>query len=131
MSAWGPAPFENDDAVNWSAVLVRANDTGPLETALQAAVTDRDINAHTAARALAAAAVVAAMLGNPSPDMPQAAQTWATKHRRLARPDLVRMSLEAVDNVLRDSELAELWEDSGQGVSWQAAIDQLVGRLRG
>ncbi len=69
MGAWGYGPFENDDAMDFVGDLETATGTGHLSTILYAISDDRTeyVEAPESSVAIAAAEVVAALLGHPHP----------------------------------------------------------------
>lgn len=128
MGTWGTAAFDNDAASDWLAELEGTDDAGPVEEALRdVAENEGYVDADEAQPAVAAAEVVAAMRGRPSPDLPAEARAWAAGQ---GRPEaaLVELARAAVARVRRDSELKELWEE-GDPSEWEGALDDLAGRL--
>lgn len=77
MGAWGVGTFENDDASDWVYQLEEAGDLDLVEVTLQAAADpEAYLEAPTCCMALAAAEVVAALAGQPAPDLPEEIRTW-------------------------------------------------------
>ena len=79
MGAWGTDSFANDDAMDWIAEQ-EANGLAAVASAFAAvdAAADDYLDASIASSALAAAEVVAALLGGPSPTRPESDEfeTW-------------------------------------------------------
>ena len=68
MGAWGVGPFENDDASDWVYQLEGAEDLELVRGTLEAAANPQGyLEAPTCSEALAAAEVVAALSGRPTP----------------------------------------------------------------
>lgn len=133
MGAWGPGSFDNDDAQDWLGELDGAEDTSVVCQAL-AAITDLEvgeyIDAPDAAIAIAAAEVVAAGIGSGIEPLPEVVATWLDDLQpEFDDPD-ARLAARAVERIRKDSELAELWDSSGDGSAWQTCIDDLLDRLR-
>ncbi len=131
MATWGPAPFENDDA---TAFLSEVVEDGPpaLQEAFEV-VTDTDeyLEATEAARAVAAAELLAAHLtGDHSQVEAPELLGWL---RELREGELAHLSESAVDALERvedeDSELAERWDGSDDGAAWHATLDRLRAAL--
>ncbi|BDG05435.1 DUF4259 domain-containing protein [Anaeromyxobacter oryzae] len=80
-----------------------------------------------AAAALAAAELVAAARGAPSPVLPAEAVAWAARTPGLAA--LAPRARSACEAVRRGSELRERWEESGGVAAWDAAVAALARRL--
>ena len=136
MGAWGAASFDNDDAVDWLADLSQSTDLRPIQAALEA-VTRLDsasyLEAPEASAAVAAADVVAALLGRPAANIPQEVTTWVEAHRQLGVTDGLRTTAQrAVARVQAGSELRELWDESGDaGATWREQLSDLMTRLAG
>lgn len=130
MGAWGVGTFENDDAGDWVYQLEEANDLELVRSALIAAADAPGyLEAPTCAEALAAAEVVAALLDRPAPDLPDDVRSWVSAHRLSVPPDLRAVSLRAVDRVIGDSELKELWAEAEESEVWLSGVQELRGRL--
>ena len=137
MGAWGSGSFENDTALDWAAeVRSLADVRRPFERLK--ALTDSNpgagthwIDADLASELIAAAETVAMLMGHVVADFP------GDLRERLAdagEPDdlLFHQARDAVCQVLRDSELAELWAEAAGETGpneWHVAITALVDRL--
>ena len=134
MGAWGSGSFENDDAMDWTSDLSASLDWSAVRDALDDVLgygPDDYLGAPEAAVALAAAEVVAAALGAPAGDLPEEVTTWVATHRRNAMPEHAQDALRAVERVMADSELLELWDESDEASEWQANVADLRRRLTG
>lgn len=128
MGTWGHGTFQNDDAADWLYEL----DEGGLDVvdaALQAVRVGGFLSAPDCCTALAAAEVVAAMRGRAAPDLPEELQAWLRQRRAPPSAGLIERAQQAVAAVLADSELAELWRESGQFAAWEVVVRDLAGRL--
>jgi hypothetical protein len=123
MGAWGDGPFDNDDAADWCAEL---NDAAPAERAelvrgaLADAADQHDyLDSDIAARAVAAAAVVAAQSpGAPILDDVYGPQFLADGVPLAGGDHLRDLALRALERIAGDdSEWRELWEENGDGVA--------------
>jgi hypothetical protein len=130
MGAWGHEVFENDDALDWVAELEESEDASALVTAFDAIPDDADeyVEAPEASAALAAAEVVAAMLGKPGRGLPKEAAAWVKGHRTVS-PKLQKRARRAVSRILANSELAELWAEGNDFGAWKASVEDLLRRL--
>ena len=132
--AWDIGPFDNDDALDWVWELSESKDLSVVSDALQA-VSDSPgyLEAPTGSMAIAAAEVVAALRGNPRPQLPAEVSGWVSNFKGKVDDSLVesaRQAIAAVKNV-ESSELAQLWSESG-GVleEWHTDLDSLSERLK-
>lgn len=129
MGAWGTGNFENDDAADWAADLEEARTIQPVVGALQAASGEGHLEAPECCVALAAAEVVAALQGRPSPAMPKGVASWVGASRLQVNEDLLRLARLAVHRVATQSELLALWQEADEMEGWVATIRELESRL--
>ncbi|MEL6870449.1 MAG: DUF4259 domain-containing protein [Pseudomonadota bacterium] len=129
MGAWGLGTFENDDALDWVYELEASTGSGVLNASL-AAVDGADyLEAPEACAALAAAEVVAALIGTPSQDLPEEVTGWLAANQQQPDAELITMAHRAVSRIKSSSELQELWEETDEYAAWQHAMDELSLRL--
>jgi hypothetical protein len=129
MGAWGPGPFDNDDAGDWTYRLTPAADERVVAAALAAALGGAAPNAATAQSAVAAAEVVAAGIGRPHATIPAEVEAWVAARPGPQWGELAPLAARAVQRVLAGSELRELWDESGDESDWSAELEGLVARL--
>ena len=134
MGAWGNRNFENDAAEDFldefrdlptDAMLLEA-----LMAVVEAGEEQTYIEAEEASAALAAAEVVAASLARPSPDFPEALSAVVHNLGSGENKDIRKLARKAVKQVLRASELQELWAEQGEPNEWQAIQRDLLARLK-
>lgn len=130
MGAWGTGNFHNDDALDWVVDLESDGDIDMLEEAFEAILYQRDQTAEApdCSVALAAAEVIAAMLGSPPEVMPEEVHNWLRNHDSPPK-NLVSQAQRVVTLILRDSELKDLWFESGEYKDWLEIISDLQERL--
>ena len=130
MGTWGHEAFSNDDALDWLGELLDAGDMGPLQDALAAAASADAayLDAPECARALAAAETVAALHGRPGAGLPRKLVAWLEGRPQPAEA-LLGAARTAVARVMQDSELKDLWIESGHPQSWEAGVRDLQTRL--
>lgn len=132
--AWDTGPFSNDDALDWVWELTQSNDLSVIEAALGSAANSPGyLEAPTASMAIAAAEVVAALRGNPRPELPDEVTKWVQANNVVVRDDLLKIARRAIENTRKkeSSELAQLWMDSDELMdAWLEALDDLLKRLQ-
>lgn len=128
MGAWGIGIFEDDDAADWAYELEEALDLDPVRESLAATMdTDGYLERPEAARALAAAAVVAATFDGDLRALPEEVGQWVDEHADTATRGDARLAVDAIDRVMSvDSELRTVWAETPRGLKWA----QEVGKLR-
>jgi len=132
--AWDIGPFDNDDALDWVYELEASSDLSAVEDALSAVANeDSYIEAPTGSAAVAAAEVVAALLGKPHPQLPPEVVAW-TKNRSLAKDNQLKQLARQVIAGVQDStksELAQLWLESEEIFDeWKSSLSDLEQRLQ-
>jgi Domain of unknown function (DUF4259) len=130
MGTWDTGSFENDDAMDWVAEL-EIDGLGAVDAAFDALfdALENYLDAGLCANALAAAEVVAALRGRPAADFPVEVEDWLAAHPGAPGDELAAAARRAVDLVLGDSELAELWSESPEAPAWRAGVEELRARL--
>ncbi|PTX97463.1 hypothetical protein DB346_20935 [Verrucomicrobia bacterium LW23] len=139
MRAWDATVFGNDNAVDWTYEFVEEENNQlsfisyTLDEVLDAPKGEF-IEAEQGCYALAAADVVARMLGRTGirNEYTKNVDDWVAKHKITPGKTVVSKARKAVDRVSgEDSELHQLWEDSGELHLWTAELDGLRQRLAG
>jgi hypothetical protein len=128
MGAWGTAAFDNDDASDWVYDLEKRG-MEAIEEALADVEGSTDLEMPTDAKGIAAGEVVAAALGRPVAGLREDIADLATAVAGDIPPDIASRARAAVQRVIARSELAELWDESGEGAEWRRSVDDLVRRL--
>jgi len=130
MSGWGMGIFENDDSLDWIYDLADAGSLARVSAALDVIIRNKDefLELSDCRIALAAAEIIAAMHGDPSPDLPEEAEEWIGD-KILENENLRAKAEDAVVLILRNSELKEKWERSLNFEKWQIKIQNLQKRL--
>lgn len=134
MGAWGSGSFENDDALDWKSDLSASSDWSVVQAAFDQVLAlgpDDDLEAPDASVALAAAEVVAAAMDAPAGVLPDEVMDWVAGHGDAVVPDHAKGAYRAVMRVAAQSELLELWEETGDASDWQSAVVDLQKRLAG
>jgi hypothetical protein len=130
MGAWGSGSFENDTALDWAASVQSVDDVSEPFGRLTS-LGSGDVDADLACELIAAADTVAMLMGRKSPDFPE------DLRERLAdasepESQLYHDARSAVMRVMRNSELAKLWEESAKEAGnneWLASLTDLIDRL--
>ena len=131
MGAWGAGTFDNDDAADWAYELLDSADLAPARAAL-AATMDSDgwLEIPEAARAVAAAAAVAASFDGDVRGLPDDVVEWLEYHPDAGTLADARLAIDALERVASvDSELREVWLEAPNGPAWVEEIARLAFRL--
>ncbi|MBP2406010.1 hypothetical protein SNS2_5416 [Streptomyces netropsis] len=126
MGTWDIGPFENDMAADFAFALDEVAETGREAMVRQALITAIStqgyLDSSEGAEAVAAAALVAARCPGGKP----VSSVYGPKEPMPAFADDLRAcAAEALDRVLAaDSELAELWGESGDD-RWRQSVIRL------
>lgn len=135
MGAWGSGTFENDTANDWVYELERVDDLSAVRAAFADVLDAGDdyLDSDPASMALAACEVIARLRGKGGPSGPwtESVDGWVRGHPQPVPDELVRQAEAVIDRVLGpDSELADLWDESGPD-EWRAAVADLRSRACG
>ena len=128
MGAWGIAAFDNDDASDWVYDLEKRG-LAAIDAALGDAEAATDLAIPTDIHAIAAGEVVAAARGRPVDGLREDIQQLAIFVGPDVTADHAVRAQAAAERVLAGSEVAELWDESGEGAAWRRSVDDLVRRL--
>src|SRR5262249_13924060 len=103
----------------------------PITQAFDAVLEADDyLEAPEASMGIAAAEVVAALLGKLAAKLPDEVTSWLVG-KKPPKPALVKKAQRVVERILKDSELKELWAESEDSAKWQQEIEGLLQRLSG
>lgn len=130
MGAWGLGNFENDDALDWLIALESTEDTTLLSQTLGAVLGDESHypEAPECSMVLAAAEVVAALIGNSSEDLPYEVTQWV-EGKDAPEDALVNQAKESLKAILEQSELKGLWEETEEYANWVEKVNEVQNRL--
>lgn len=133
MGAWGHQNFENDAAMDFVGDFMESPSIDTIKEALrlviEAGAEEEYIETDEASAALAAAEIVAATLGRASQDAPEELGATINNVGLTVDEKLVKQARKAVEQVLKESELQELWADAGEPDEWQQVQAGLLKRL--
>lgn len=133
--AWETGLLDNDAALNFLSQASRSDSVAPLREIFTAALTDprAALDDETASRAIAAAELVAALIGAGAPELPETAKVWAKRYAVSADAALVRLAISAVNRIAANSETRTLWQANGDKDldAWLAGLTELRERLAG
>lgn len=129
MGAFGAGVFDNDDALDWLEELLASSDTGLILRALDDALASDYLEMPEASAALVAAEVLAARNLRASPSLPEDLRTWTERADLVLTEQMLARAQTAVSRVATESELAEVWAESGAAEEWQASLVDLRERL--
>ncbi len=106
MCFWDSGIFENDDALDWIFDLRESGSIPRVEAALDVILKNKGnvLEVSDCQIALVAAEVIAAMKGNPNPDLPEELEEWIGD-AILNDDDLRIKAVNVVENILNDSKL--------------------------
>jgi hypothetical protein len=132
MGAWGHGSFENDSALDWMENAFKPGGAAAVEEALRSAAEsaeDAYLDVDEASAVVAAAEFVAAARDSDLSKLGTAQSDFAAHRQSLSSPHLLPLARQALERVLRQSELQELWTE-GRDKSWLNEMNNLSARLR-
>lgn len=136
MGAWGVSNFENDDALDWFGELLESGKPNLISSTVdKICQTDDYLESYTCSEALVACEVVCAVVLKDYSNMPDGVEQWANKKIGLFRKtkkfsqDDINNCIKAVEKIVSDSELKELWEESDHYDQWRSTQNELIKNL--
>jgi Domain of unknown function (DUF4259)/SMI1 / KNR4 family (SUKH-1) len=108
----GYSSFENFDANELLSECEELSDLSLISDVIDIVIEDSEskLEIPECYRAIAAAEMIAALIGKGSSLIPDEVATWA-KEKPQPTPILVEQARQAIDRILTDSELKEAWEE--------------------
>jgi hypothetical protein len=128
MGAWGYGAFENDVALDWVTQFRDDPACADLRRALTAATGSSCPEFDECSQAVCAAEIVAALKSKPARRLPDEVKS-ALQIIRGRQSGLATVARKAIQRVLRDSEMRELWRESQHFRAWQRRLRRLLARL--
>jgi hypothetical protein len=130
---WNPGNFGNEEAILWLEKLL----TSGSESTIREAITciglypeDEYLDAEYCSYALAAAEMIAAAKGCPArEEFPDEAKEWLEANPFNPDEELLKETRKAVDRILNNSELKELWQEGCANDEWHLTLIDLRRRL--
>jgi Domain of unknown function (DUF4259) len=142
MGAWETGNFGNDDAMDFVGDITETNGKDLILSAIQAIINNTDyIESSDCCTALAAIEFIAAAKGNACDDFPEEAEEWLSKNKLMPftkggfmgigakEVDVITLSSKAIEKIKTESELKELWEESGEFEEWLEILEGLKQRI--
>ncbi len=136
MGTWAVDTYGNDYALDWAQDLQEAGNLEPIESTLDYALGEGELEAPFGAEALAAIDVLARLQGNGGGADADDGSTgadidrWVAQRKQKVSPALAGKALRAIERVLGEqSELRQLWQDSEHYEEWRAAVLALKARV--
>lgn len=130
MGAWGTRNFENDGSQDWIFDLIENKDGGLVADTLARIVNNIEtLEVPDCEEALAAAELVAALVGRASEDFPEDPLDQLDVLNLIGTRALRNQAIAAVNKIVASSEMKNHWEDAGQGEPWAAVQAGLLKRL--
>ncbi|MCB2410780.1 DUF4259 domain-containing protein [Hymenobacter lucidus] len=131
MGTWGYYNFDNDAAADFAEDFRDNHSEAVLYEALATAAEEEgSLEADEASEALAAAEIVAAILGKPAREFPADLIPVIVKLDAAESEDLRELATEAVEAILKKSALQELWAGKDDYQNWQQLQHELLERLK-
>jgi hypothetical protein len=128
MGSWGVNFYENDDALDWLEEAKEEGSSFILKTLKNILEADY-LEAPECVNALAAAEVIATVKGNPVDCLPSDIKEGILESDYSFSKKDAETALKALEKILKDSELKELWEETESFQDWLLSLDDLKKRL--
>ncbi|KRG58713.1 hypothetical protein ABB25_06030 [Stenotrophomonas koreensis] len=134
MGAWGNGSFDNDDAADFLSDVTDSSDLTLVREIFAAVLgADKYLEAPDASQAIAAAEIVAAVVGRPTSAAQEEEELseWIARTKPTADPGLVTQAVQVLDRIVGDnSELRELWEETDELSDWEETVAAVRSKLQ-
>ena len=134
MGTWSHEPFGNDTANDWASELEGTTDLSVIEKTIDnVLIADRYIGALEATKAVAAAEVIANLLGKStqSDAYTEKIDAWVQQVSIKPSPALRTKAVQALQRIVGNkSELRDLWDEVPMGQVWLQSIAALQAAIR-
>lgn len=130
MGAWGTRNFENDGSQDWIFDVIDSKDGGLVTDTLARIINNTEtLETADCEEGLAAAELVAALMGKPSEDFPEDPLEKLDILNLIATKGLRTQAINAVNKITGASEMKNYWNEAGQLDAWAAVQASLLKRL--
>lgn len=138
MGAWSETNFGNDDALDWIFELEKSKGLNVLMAPINDVLNDDDyIESPLCSEALAASEVIAANQTQNFSVIPDEAKVWLNKKQgfifgklpKIERSHAIKAQA-AVNKIVNNSELKELWEETEDYSKWLKIQNHLLAQLK-
>jgi Domain of unknown function (DUF4259) len=135
VGAWGSGVFENDTACDFASTVAEGGGMPTFTEALDRILSSESeyLEAPDAEEGLAAAEIVARLLGHPGKETAYTASidAWVKSAQITASDELIEKAKLSIVRILSEpSELLELWTDSDDFDGWKRSVEDLLARLQ-
>lgn len=135
MGAWGVSTFHNDTACDWKCDLEEDGGLQFVESTLEQVIAQHDesyIDADVGSSGLAACEVIARLHGRWGirDSYSASLDEWVVANPQKPSTYLIELAVRAIEAILsQQSELREMWEDSGLTEAWTQCVLDLKHRV--
>lgn len=136
MGSWGEGNFENDDALDWVYDLENSKGLNTLLFPLYVINSYAEyLSLPDCCEALAASEIIAASLSGDFSNIPEEAKFWLDQRQGLfgKKPKITEdnalSAKTAIEKIVYDSELKDLWEESDHFDDWLKVQNDLLEKI--
>lgn len=136
MGTWSEDNFANDDAADWVGQLEKSKGLTVLLSPIESVISNNDyLESYQCYEALAAAEIIASDVTGDTSTIPKEAHAWLNKKQGLfgKKPQIKKehalIAKLAVEKIIENSELKELWEETEHYSKWQTIQHILIEKL--
>lgn len=136
MGAWDIGNFDNDDALDFVMKIEEVDSLSPIYelavsiNAQRTSNSDFYIEADACAQTLAGGEIVAMLSDLLADNLPPSVEALKDNEALSVDTSKVASIINAIQHILADSELRELWEETEDFEAWQNIVNDLLSTLR-
>ncbi len=129
MGAWNSKPFGNDNALDWLVELEKS-DIKFLKSTIRDFLNIENTPDAGESEVLIAAATIVRSASLPTvKGIPSDAKKWVVTHGYVPCSHDITFCIRGIRKILANSELQELWDESGNGKTWNKTTKKLISDL--
>ncbi len=130
MGSWNNKPFGNDTALDWFYDLEQSKSPHEMIlNTLNKVLQQNESDSSEEEEAIAAVSIIASSAEEPIKGCSAEIKSWINISGFSATSELKKLSVKALDHILNDSELHNLWEESDGLVAWEKQLIKLKNEL--
>ena len=126
MGTWNTKPFGNDSALDWFIELENSkNGVDKISYALNQANNESVEDIDIGEQAIAAASLVAAASLDKIKGINPEAKLWIQRSAFSPTKEIKQLAIDVIQRIKTNSDLKELWEESGDLHSWLNELEKI------
>ena len=131
MGVWGVGSFDSDEALDVIDAVLEPEGDDPLREFIDRSTwNDKELSRYTATQMVAACEIVAALIGNPSPTLPEELAVWVEENKDYDVSSLIPLCKKAIEEMVAEGAPArDMWLREEKYLEWVKSVKGVGERL--